>query len=202
MNHLLFSSRWRRPLGLFLGLPLLLFAWGDAAAHAGHAGKPVQFVKERTALKAMLPKGVRVVRRKQALGDPAIDWAMQTYGVELDGDVYTYYLARRRGGGWAGAAMTVEVPYRHGSALIGVGIDASGRLSQAFLLSVNAKYADVFRASVGKGRLPDFAGLTIDELKARAAASHDGDDKVRALVDEAVRDGAVLLMALTREARQ
>ncbi len=202
MEHPLFLSGWRRSLALILGLSSLLIAWGEAAAHAGHAGKPVQFVAERMALKAMLPKKAHVVRRKQALSDPAIDWAMRTYGVELDDDVYTYYLARRPGGdGWLAAATIVEVPYRHGSAVIGVGIDGSGRLTRAVLLSINEKYVDAFESSVGSGVLPAYAGLTIGDLGARATASQGGDDAVRRLVDETVRDGAVLLMALTRGTR-
>lgn len=200
MTRSLQMPRIDHALASLLAVILLLLSSGQAAAHAGHAGKPVHFLKERAALKAMLPRHAHVVRRKQGLSESAIDWAQKTYGVELDDDIYTFYPATKRGSGEPlGSATIVEVPYRHGSALIGVGIDAEGRIRKAALLTVNAKYVDAFRSSVGTGLLPAYEGLSIDALNERVAASRQSDDKVRRLVDETVRDTAILLEALKRD---
>ncbi len=185
---------------VYLFISILVFSMAqNAYAHKGHAGPMVMFMKNKLALKSMLPDGAKIVKRKQPLKDKAIEWAEKTYDVELDEKVYRYYLATdRKSGDVLGAAYVSKIHYRHGDLKFAVGIDASGRITQAAILGVNEKYVVDFEGSVGKGLIKSYAGLSLKDLIFKTDKLASSNKAARELA-VAVRDAVILLVALTRE---
>ncbi|NOY62906.1 MAG: hypothetical protein GXP10_07130 [Gammaproteobacteria bacterium] len=192
----------RNPLS-YLFTPLLIIAltfgissWPqEAQAHKGHAGPMNTFMKKKVALKAMLPAGTRIVKRKQPLKEDAVEWAEKTYGIELDDDLYSYYLASdKTSKAPMGAAYVSKTHYRHGDLKFAVGIDANNRITQAAILGINEKYVVDFEGNVGTGLIKEYAGLTLKELIAKADELASSDKATREFAS-AVRDAAVLLAA-------
>lgn len=187
----------------YLFAPLLALSLGlgvspSAEAHKGHAGPMVHFMKSKAALKQMLPAGVRITKRKQPLSDDAVEWAETKYGVDLDSKIYSYYLATDKGDkSFKGAAYVNQMHYRHGDLKFAVGIDANQRVTQVAILGINEKYVVDFEGNVGTGLIADYAGLSLDELVAKAKALASSDKATREFA-AAVRDAAVLLAAFTR----
>jgi len=188
---------------LFTSVLAVCFVFGfstwsqNAQAHKGHAGPMVSFMKNKAALKEMLPTGAKIVKRKQPLKADAIEWAEKTYGVELDDDVYSYYLATdKKSGAVLGAAYVTQVHYRHGDLKLAVGIDAESRITQVAILGINEKYVVDFEGNVGTGLIKDYAGLSLNELTAKADELASSDKATREFA-AAVRDAAVLLAAFT-----
>ena len=192
----------RNALRYFLS-PLLVIGLSfgfhhNTRAHEGHAGPPTTFMKTKAALKKMLPNDAKIVKRKQPLKKPDIEWAQKTYGVELDKKIYSYYLATDKASGTVlGAAYVTEVPYRHGDLKIAVGIDADKKITQAAILGINEKYVVDFEGNVGTGLIADYAGLPLTDLVAKAKEAASSDKATREFA-AAVRDAAVLLAAFTR----
>ena len=186
---------------LAIGLVFGLSAWPqEAEAHKGHAGPMVTFMKNKAALKAMLPNGAKIVKRKQPLKEDAVEWAEKTYDVELDDQIYSYYLATdKKSGKLLGAAYVTQVHYRHGDLKIAVGIDADNHLTQTAILGINEKYVVDFDGNVGTGLIKDYAGLSVKALIAKAGELASSDKATREFA-AAVRDAAVLLSAFTRPA--
>lgn len=184
---------------LAISLTLGFTTWSqEAQAHKGHAGSMVTFLKDKAALKNMLPGGAKIVKRKQPLKEDAVAWAEKTCGVELDDKNYSYYLATdRKSGAILGAAYVTKVSYRHGDLEIAVGIDADQRITQAAILGINEKYVVDFDENVGTGLISDYAGLGLDDLVKKADELASSDKATRELA-AAVRDAAVLLAAFTR----
>ncbi len=184
---------------LALGLAFSLSLWPQGAeAHKGHAGPMVNFMKAKAALKEMLPSGARIVKRKQPLKEDAIEWADETYGVELDDDIYSYYLASdKKSGKVLGAAYVTKAHYRHGELKIAVGINANLHITQVAILGINEKYVVDFEGNVGTGIIPEYAGLSLKEVVAKADELASSDKATREFAS-AVRDAAVLLAAFIR----
>lgn len=184
---------------LAICLTLAIASWPqDAEAHKGHAGPMVTFMKSKAALKTMLPTGAKIVKRKQPLNDDAIERAETTYGVELDEQIYSYYLATdKKSGKILGAAYVTETHYRHGDLKIAVGINADNHLTQAAILGINEKYVVDFEGNVGTGLIADYAGLSLQAVIAKANELASSDKATREFA-AAVRDAAVLLATFTR----
>ncbi len=167
----------------------------EALAHKGHAGPMVTFMKNKAALKEMLPSGTKIVKRKQPLSEAAAEWAAKTYGVELDDTLYSYYLATdRESKASVGAAYVSKQSYRHGDIKLAVGIDANSRTTQVAILGVSEKYVVDFDGNVGTGLIADYAGLSLKALIAKADELASSDKATREFA-AAVRDAAVLLTA-------
>jgi len=189
----------RNPLSyLFSAVLTVCLALGtaqNAQAHKGHAGSMVTFTKNKAALKAMLPTAARITKRKQPLSNKAVEWAEKTYGVNLDDDLYSYYLATgKQSKTIVGAAYVGETHYRHGNLKFAVGIDADNRITQAAILGINEKYVVDFDGNVGTGLIANYAGLSLKELITKANALASSDKATREFA-AAVRDAAVLLAA-------
>ncbi len=189
-----------------LVLPLLVMVFTlspqTVDAHKGHAGPMVTFMKKKAALKAMLPSGARLVKRKQPLPDAAASWAKEHFSVELETDRHSYYLAsNKKNKQVMGAAYIVKVGYRHGDIKLAVGIDDKQHVTQVAIMGVNEKYVVDFDGNVGTGLIADYAGLSLQELvdKAKLLAS---SDKATREFAEAVRDAAVLLEAFIYSVRE
>jgi len=189
----------RRPLIVVALMAVVMLLPVPGPAHEGHAGPMVDFVQANDALKAMLPEGARVTRRKEALKADGAAWAKQSLGVELDDDdVHTYLLARAKDGGAVlGAAMDAEFKYEHGDIKLAVGVDAAGKVTKAAVLGVNQKYADAVRTGVGTGFLGDLDGVTVQDLSARADAAYKARNNAAGDVLGHLRDMAAALAALT-----
>lgn len=186
-----------------IGFWMLAAAWLPGAslhAHEGHAGDMMTFVETRDALRAMLPDGAKLTRRKESLDGEAAARTEQTYGVDLDTNIHTYYLARDRASQdvIAGAIMR-KVPYRHGEVEVGIGLDAGGRITKAAVMGGHEKYQIDFEGTTGIGFLPRFEGMTLDELVAEARALDDTTGRPVRTVTEALRDAAVLLGAFMKD---
>ncbi len=184
---------------LFVSLVFTISIWSPGAlAHKGHAGSMINFIKNKVALKEMLPSGAKIVKRKQPLKDDAIQWAKTNYDVDLDNKVYSYYLATSKASGSIlGAAYVAKGNYRHGDLKYAVGIDANGRITQAAILGVNEKYVVDFDGNVGTGLIADYAGLSLNELIAKADELASSDKATREFAFM-IRDAAVLLRAFTK----
>ncbi len=187
-------------LAPLLALGLLLGLATPAQAHKGHAGPMITFTKTKAALKVMLPAGAKITKRKQPLDEEAIEWAENKFGVELDDDLYTYFLAVDRDTKKPLAAAYVgQAHYRHGDLKFAVGLSAEGRITQVAVLGVNEKYVVDFENGPGTGMIHTFAGLTVEEVVARAKELASADKASREL-GSAVRDAAVLLAAFLHHA--
>jgi len=181
---------------LVVGLTLGITSWSqEAQAHKGHGGSIVTFLKKNAVLKAMLPNDVKTVKRKQPLKNAAITWAQETYGVELDGGIYSYYRATDKTSKRVmGAVYIGKKTYRHGDLKFAVGIDAEKRITQAAIVGVSEKYRVDFDGNVGTGLIPDYAGLSLEELITKTDELASSDKATREFA-AAVRDTAVLLAA-------
>ncbi len=164
-----------------LSLAALLLA-APVAAHEGHAGARVTLLKLKPALKALLPEGASLSKRKQ----------------RLDGELVTYYLARDGKRGPVLAAALVETgDYRHGKIRVAVGLDADHRLTGAALLMANEKYVPDFRESTGVGVLEDWRGRPLQTLIQAADQAPEGP---RRTVLQAMKRGAQKLAKLLETA--
>lgn len=172
----------------------------SALAHKGHAGSMVNFLTTNAALKGVLPEGAKVVKRKEPLDEAAATTVKKDFGVEPDTGLYTYYLARdRESGQTLGMAIVTSVSYRHGDISVVVGLDSDLRVTQAALQGINEKYIVDFEHSVGKGFIPDYSGLSVKELIAKADELASADKPTRDFA-AAVRDAALVLLALQHSA--
>ncbi len=189
--------------GAFLLMALvLLVGWQPAAqAHKGHGGPMVTFLKKKATLRALLPQGAKIVKRKQRLADEGEEWASSTYGVDLDESLYTYYLAKDRSSGRViGGALITKATYRHGDIMIAVGLDADGKVTKVALTAVSEKYIPDFEGTVGTGFLDRYSGMTLADLVQNAKAQ-EGAGKPERLFASKLRDAAVLLAAFMRSAK-
>ncbi len=192
-----------RVISLFVLLVMVLtFSPQSADAHKGHAGPMVTFMKKKAALKAMLPAGARLVKRKQPLSGAAATWAKETFSVELETDRHSYYLASdKKSKQVMGAAYIVKVGYRHGDIKLAVGIDDKQHITQVAIMGVNEKYVVDFDGNVGTGLISDYAGLSLHEVVKKAKLLESSDKATREF-SEAVRDAAILLEAFIYSARE
>lgn len=170
-----------------------LLAPVPAPAHEGHAGPEIEFLAAQEALKAMLPEGAKITRRKEKLDADDAAWARDHLGVAVAEGVYTYYLARDpETGAVRGTAMVRELEYEHGDVTLAVGLDADGRVTRAAVLSTNRKYVADFKGDVGAGFLPDLTGLDVAAL-ADAAGRPAADGGAGRFALERLRDMAAVL---------
>jgi len=201
MNESTWMYRNRRLLmvGALMALLMLLPLPRQAPAHEGHAGPMVDFIAANDALKAMLPDGAKLTRRKEAVKAAGAAWAQSTLGVDLDGDaIQTYLLARDPSTSRVlGAAMDAEFEYQHGDVKLAVGVDAAGKVTKAAVLGVNEKYADEVRTGIGSGFLEDLEGRTVPELGLRAKAAYEAHENAAGDILGHLRDMAAALAALT-----
>jgi len=190
-------------LGTVLAGLLTAVAWAPpAGAHAGHAGATVEFIKHRQALKALLPSGARISKRKQRLHEEAKTWAERAFGVELPGGVHAFYLARdRASGAILGGALVRDEPYRHGKARIAIGLDTEGRLTGLGIVAASKKYTVDF-AAIGHGMLAGFTGLSLEEAYRRARERWGTETLTARRAAEWLRRDGALLAALLRQARE
>lgn len=192
-----------RVISLFVLLVMVLtFSLQSADAHKGHAGPMVTFMKKKAALKAMLPAGARLVKRKQPLPGAAATWAKETFSVELEIARHSYFLASdKKSKQVMGAAYIVKVGYRHGDIKLAVGIDDKQHITQVAIMGVNEKYVVDFDGNVGTGLISDYAGLSLQQV-VKKAKSLESSDKATREFAEAVRDAAILLEAFIYSARE
>jgi len=187
---------------LVLFVTVLMLSPQIVHAHKGHAGPMVTFMKKKAALKAMLPAGTRLVKRKQPLPDAAATWAKKTFSVELETDRHSYYLASdKKSKQVMGAAYIVKVGYRHGDIKLAVGIDDKQHVTQVAIMGLNEKYVVDFDGNVGTGLIADYAGLSLQALVDKAKSLESSDKATREFA-KAVRDAAVLLEAFIYSVRE
>jgi len=114
----------------------------------------------------MLPAGTKISKRKEQLTNAAADKVENKWGVALDREVYTYYLARdRESGDTVGTALVTVLHYRHGKVQLALGLDMQGHITQAAVLNVDSKYLPDLERSIGTGFLSALQGKSVDDLK-------------------------------------
>jgi len=199
MNRTTWLRRNRRPLIVAALIAAVMLLPVPAPAHKGHVGPMVDFVAVNDALKAMLPDGARVTRRKEAVKTEGAAWAKSALGVSLGADdIQTYLLARApEGDKVLGAAMDAGFDYEHGDIKLAVGVDLAGKVTKAAVLGVNEKYVDEVKAGIGSGFLADLDGLTVQDLSARADAAYKAQKNTAGDVLTHLRDMAAALATLT-----
>lgn len=199
MNRTTWLLRNRRPLMVLALVAGVMLLPVPGPAHEGHAGPMVDVIEAGDALKAMLPEGAHITRRKEAVKADGAAWARSSLGVALDGDdVHTYLLARDRATDRVlGAAMDAEFDYGHGDVKLAVGVDAAGKVTRAAVLGVNEKYLDEVRDGVGTGFLAALEGATVRDLSARADAAYQARNNAAGDVIGHLRDMAAALATLT-----
>jgi hypothetical protein len=170
-----------------------------APAHKGHSGPMIDFIAANDALKAMLPAGAHVTRRKETVKADGAAWARDRMGVALNtDDVQTYLLARDHAtNDVLGAAMDSEFDFEHGDIKLAVGVDVAGRVTKAAVLGANEQYVPEIKAGIGWGFLPDLEGVTVQDLSARADAAYKAKKNTAGDVLTHLRDMAAALAALT-----
>lgn len=173
--------------------------WSDnAEAHKGHAGKKITFVKNKVALKALLPTDGKTYRRKQRLSSEQKDWATATYNVELGSKVFAYYISKdKKTKHVIGSAMIHKFTYRHGNAEVAVGLDNNGKVTSVAFVSINEKYLVDFEETVGQGFLKKYDGMSLDDLVKNAKESESADKATREFAN-ALRDAAITLTAFQK----
>ncbi len=198
-NVISWTSRNRRPLLVAAIMAGLMLMPVPGPAHEGHAGPMVDFMAANDALKAMLPDGAHVTRRKEAIKAAGAAWAQSSLGVALDdGDIHTYLLARDKGTDRVlGAAMDKEFEYGHGDVKLAVGVDPAGKVTKAAVLGANEKYVDEIKKGIGSGFLTDLEGATIQDLSARSDAAYKAKNNAAGDVIGHIRDMAAALATLT-----
>ncbi len=183
-------------ISLFSGTML----WADnAEAHKGHAGKKTAFIKNKEALKAMLPTGGKVYRRKQGLNSEQLDWANKNYGIDLSSKVIPFYVSKDRAtNAEIGSAIIYKFTYRHGNSEVAIGLNKENKITTTAFVSVNEKYIVDFEATVGKGVIKSFDGMTVDDLT-NYANKNDKADKATREFANALRDAAITLVAFKQK---
>ena len=173
----------------------------EAQAHKGHGGPMVSLMKKKEALKAMLPGGAKIVKRKQKVSGEAADRVEEQYGVDLANSVYTYYLAKdRESGEFIGAAIIQKFGYRHGDVSIAVGIDAGQRITKAAITGLSEKYIPEFDGTVGTGFIGKYEGMTLKQLAGEVAGLESADKPTR-LFASRLLEAAALLDAFLHSAK-
>lgn len=188
---------------LFL-FSLSLFSAGalwteNAEAHKGHAGKKITFIKKKAVLKAMLPAGGKVYRRKQSLNSNQIDWASKTYGTDLSSKVIPFYVSKNRDTKQQiGSAIIYKFTYRHGSCELAVGLDSNNKVTTSAFVSINEKYFVDFEETVGTGLLKSFDGMSVADLVDNAKKQSKEDKATREFAN-AMKEAAVILAAFQQK---
>lgn len=174
--------------------------WTDnAEAHKGHAGKKITLLKNKVALKAMLPADGKVYRRKQGLNSAQADWANKNYNVDLKTSTLAFYISKDRSTKkQMGSAVIYKFTYRHGNCEVAVGLDENNKVTTAAFISVNEKYLVDFEETVGSGFLKKFDGMTVSDL-VENAKSRSSADKATREFSNALRDAAVTLVAFQQK---
>lgn len=163
-------------------------------AHKGHGGSMKIFMKDKAALKMILPSGAKIVKRKQRLNDQASEWAEKTYNVDLDNNVHVYYLASDKvSKAPLGGAMIIKMSYRHGDVSLAIGVDDQGLITKVFVLAVSDKYIPDIEGTIGLGHVPLFDGKKIDQL----VIDEDADKPTRDAT-KIIRETAALLNAFIK----
>lgn len=189
---------------LLVSFSSLMAVWPeDAQAHKGHGGSMVTIMKKKVALKAMLPAGAKIAKRKQKVSKEAAGWAEKQYGVDLDNSIVTYYLARdRESGEYIGAAIIQKSSYRHGDVLIAVGIDAEQRITKTAITALSDKYIPEFDGTVGTGFIDKYEGMTLKQLADEVVKlESESADKPSRLYASRLHEAAVLLAAFLHSAK-
>lgn len=183
-------------LALAVGIMVVVAAGGGAVAHEGHTGPMITFLEQNEALKAMLPEGARITRRKQELKAPDAAWAKETLGVSVREGIHAYFLARDPDSGTVtGAAMVVEAKYDDGEVNLALGVNGNGMVTRAAVLSTHRMYVPEISSVVGKGFVDALDGLSVQDLSRRAGEAREDAD--RAVLSE-FRDMAATLVTLMR----
>lgn len=198
-NVISWTSRNRRPLLVAAVMAGLMLLPVPAPAHKGHSGPMIDFIATNDALKAMLPDGAHVTRRKEAIKAAGAAWAQSSLGVALDDDdIHTYLLARDKGTDRVlGAAMDRDFDYEHGDLKLAIGVDPAGKVTKAAVLGTNEKYVDEIKKGVGTGFLADLEGATVQDLTARSDAAYKARNNTAGDVIGHLRDMAAALATLT-----
>jgi len=164
-------------------------------AHKGHAGPPFIFMEEGEAIKTMLPKDGKILKRKEELKKEKYKEAVKRWGYSPDAGIHTYYLSRGKSGEMLGALFIRSVEYRHGEVVIAVGYGREGHLTDIKILSCPEKYVkDIRETILNSGFLDNFLHLEADNVIATGMHyNKEPEESIRRILAEEIGETAILL---------
>ena len=184
--------------GLLLAFVVVLIAAGprSALAHGGsHAGPVVTQMNKEAALKAILPPSAKVIKKIAVVDQEVVTWVEENYGVRLKEGLYSYFLAQdEQNGEIIGGAVVKRSPFRKGKLSLAVGVDAERRVTNVALMSINKNYLFELERDVGKGVIPTYKGMSIEQVKNAKELSFTNKTQQQFAV--ALRDATALLVTL------
>jgi len=171
----------------------------QAEAHKGHAGSVTQFLDTKEVLRALLPGGAKLVKRKERLSMTSAKSVEGELGIDLDSNIHTYYRANDRSSGEVmGGAIIMKYAYRHGDVVLAVGIDSQNKLTGVAIQGISEKYIPDFEAAFGTGILQGYEGKSVQDLAEMAKA--EAKNKPAAFLFSKLAETTAMIAAFLRSA--
>ncbi len=172
------------------GSPKIAHAHGSV-----HAGPIVEQVNQESALDAALPLPAKMVKKIEVLDQDDVAWARETYGVNLNKGVYSYYLAKdEESGEVVGGAVINRSRFLDGKLSLALGLDADLRVASVVVMSANRSYLFELKATVGNGTIESYSGMSVEEVVTAKELSYS-NKTVREFA-ATLRDATALLATL------
>lgn len=165
-----------------------------AFAHKGHSGPTKVFMEEKEALKTMLPKSDKVVKRKELLKKEQVKDAVKRWGYSPDEGVYTYFISKDKDGNFSGALFIREIEYKHGNINIAIGYNKIGEVTVIKVISCPEKYLQELTENIElNGFLYNFSHLKIDEVILKGKSyENEPKETLKYLIAKEIEGTAIL----------
>ena len=166
-----------------------------ALAHKGHEGPVKVFMNEADALKTLLPKGGKVLKRKDLLTAEKYKEALKRWGYSPREGVYTYFISKGKSGELTGALLIQSAELKHGTISLAVGYNGDGSLADIKILSCPEKYVKELQESVLEGGfLEKFLHLKTDNIIANIKTlDKESSEDIRYAISKEIRNTAIIL---------
>ena len=176
-------------------LTISFISTGAALAHKGHGGPAKIFMQEADALKTMLPKGEKILKRKEVLKKEKVSEAIKQWGYSPSEGAYTYFISKGSSGDLSGLLFIQSIEYKHGSIGLAVGYDKGGHVSDIKILSCPEKYVKELSEQVqDSGFLEGFLHLSTSEVVNKAKnAGKEAPESIRQVIANEIGNTSILL---------
>ncbi|MCC6545059.1 MAG: hypothetical protein IT392_11280 [Nitrospirae bacterium] len=171
-----------------------------ALAHRGHEGPVKVFMKEADAMKTMLPKGGKVLKRKELLTTEKHKEALKRWGYSPQEGVYTYFISKGKSGELKGVLFIQPAELKHGTISFAVGYNGDGSLADIKILSCPEQYVKELQEGILEGGfLEKFLHLKTDDVIANMKTpDKESSEDIRHVISKEIRNTAVLLKLFQR----
>ncbi|MBI5193376.1 MAG: hypothetical protein HZA08_08060 [Nitrospirae bacterium] len=166
----------------------------NAFAHKGHAGPTKVFMEEKEALKTMLPKDDKIVKRKELLKKEQVKDAVKRWGYSPDEGVYTYFISKDKEGNFSGALFIREFEYKHGNINIAIGYNKIGEVTVIKVISCSEKHLKELTENIeSNGFLYNFSHLKIDEVISKGKSyENESKETLKYIIAKEIEGTAIL----------